>query len=412
MDSFPVCERCGESIPPEEPDCPFCSGRKRYPFLHREPILIVAVIALAIGLWIVTHGVTAAYERRQEQLAVQWSERGVAELRQSQWRLAIAHLRTALAYAHDNSTVRLRLAQALAADGQVPQAQAYLRALWEEQPGDGTINLELARLAARTGNLPDAQRYYHGAIYGVWANSPIERRRNARLELIDFLLLRRSFAQAESELIAVSAELPRDNTLRLRVARMFLQAGDPARALTEFRAVAQAEPRSAVAYAGAGEAAFRQQDYRAARYYLDRAVALNSNDAASAQLARTAELVLNFDPFVARIGHEERTRRVLRSVEQAQYRLEKCAEQVHIDLKVQPATGPVAADYAQVLALKPRMTASVLRRDPDLADSAMDLVFRSEEDAASVCGSAEGADAALLLVGRLYQSARAPGGGR
>ena len=187
MASLPDCVHCGEPLPPGEADCPYCAGRRRYPFLHSEPVLIAGIIALAIGLWIVTHGLTSAYETRQQHLAQEWEQRGQADLRNAQWRDAISDLRTALGYSHDNWTVRLRLAQALAADSQIPQAQSYLRTLWDEQPGDGTINLELARLAVRTGNLYDAQRYYHGAIYGVWTESPMERRRQARIESINSL---------------------------------------------------------------------------------------------------------------------------------------------------------------------------------------------------------------------------------
>src|SRR5512132_1177353 len=124
MASLPDCARCGEPIPLEEPDCPFCAGRRRFPFLHREPVLIAGVIALAIGLWILTHGVTGAYERRQEQLAQEWSERGNSSLRAARLPAAIGELRTALAYSHDSPGVRLRLAQALAADGKIPQAQS------------------------------------------------------------------------------------------------------------------------------------------------------------------------------------------------------------------------------------------------------------------------------------------------
>lgn len=405
MPDEPVCASCGEEILPDEPNCPYCAGRKPYPFLHREPILIAGIIALAVVLWLVTHGVTQAYGHRQDHLARTWYATGDAAFRAGQADAAIADFRTALAYSHDSPTVRLRLAQALAANGNIRQAQAYLRALWDETPGDSTVNLELARLATHTGNVADAQRYYHGAIYGVWDDDPVARRRNARLELTHFLLSHRQYAQAESELIALSVDLPNDPALRLQVGQMFLQTGDESRALTFFRDVAQKEPRSAAAFAGAGAAAFAQQDYGLARRYLERAVTLNAEDAQSKQLLEEAALVLQMDPYVARIGREERIRRVQRAFEQAQYRLEKCAEDKGVMLTAQPPPpGPLATDYAQIISFKPNVTTRALRNDPDTIDSAMDLALRSETDAASVCGAGEAADAALLLIARAHGS--------
>jgi transcriptional regulator GlxA family with amidase domain len=44
-----------------------------------------------------------------------------------------------------------------------------------------------------------------------------------------------------------------------------------------------------------------------------------------------------------------------------------------------------------------------LRRNPDLADIAMDLVFRIERETSTVCGTPTGADLALLLISRMHE---------
>ena len=44
-----------------------------------------------------------------------------------------------------------------------------------------------------------------------------------------------------------------------------------------------------------------------------------------------------------------------------------------------------------------------LRRDPDLLEPAMDLVFRIERQTNTTCGSPTGADMALLLIARLHE---------
>lgn len=395
-----VCNRCAETIAADEEECPYCDGRKRYPFLHREPVLIAAILALAVVLWLVSHGVTQAYAHREDHLARTWYAAGDAALRQGRINESISDLRTALAYAHDDTKVRLRLAEALAVAGQTRQAQAYLLALWEEAPADGTFNLQLARLAVRYGNVADAQRYYHGAIYGFWNDDPLTRRRNVRLELVRFLLDRHAMQQAQGELIALSADMPANPQWQMEVGDMFLEAGDAGRALTQFREVVAREPRNAAAYAAAGQAAFQQQDIPVARRYLDRAVALDPNDKRSAELLDTTNLILQLDPYAARIGRDERARRVTRAFEQTQDRLQKCAQQKGIALASNPPGVPIAADYQEFKALSPRLGIRSLRDDADLIDTAMQLVFRSQNDADRACGPAEGPDLALVLVGK------------
>lgn len=394
-----VCPRCAEPIPAADADCPYCGGRKAYPLLHRESVLIAAILALALVLWLVTHGVTQAYAHREDHLARSWYASGDTALRTGRVEESISDLRTALAYAHDDTKVRLRLAEALATAGQTRQAQAYLLALWEEAPADGNFNLQLARLAVRTGNIADAQRYYHGAIYGVWNEDPVSRRRLVRLELIRLLVARQATQQAESELIALSADVPSDAKWKIELGSLFLQTGDANRALGAFGDVVRQEPRNAQALAGAGQAAFQQQDYSLARRYLERARSLDSKDAPSAELLQTTEQVLQMDPFVSRIGRDERARRVLRAFEQTRSRMEKCAEQKGIVLSA-PSSGPLTADYQEFDALSPRIGIRALRNDPDLTDAAMQLIFRSQDDAASECGQPQGPDLALLLIGR------------
>ena len=399
-DQYALCPRCAEPIPADEPDCPFCAGRTPYPFLHREPVLIIGILALAVVLWLVTHGVTQAYAHREDHLARTWYDAGDTALRNGSTAESIAELRTALAYSHDDTKIRLRLAEALAAAGETRQAQAYLLALWDESPADGNFNLQLARLAARNGNLADAQRYYHGAIYGLWSDDPISRRRAVRLELIQFLLARHATQPAESELIALSADIPAEPKWKLEVAALFFEAGDANRALALFEDVVRAEPRNALALAGAGQAAFQQQDYALARHYLEKAVAIAPNDTRSADELRTSQLILELDPYEARIGRDERARRVLRAFELTQYRLEKCAEDKGISLSSQPSSVPIAADYQEFEALSPHIGLRGLRDDPELTDKAMQLVFRSQNDAAAACGQPAGPDLALLLIGR------------
>ncbi|HEU5452730.1 MAG TPA: tetratricopeptide repeat protein, partial [Terriglobales bacterium] len=204
----PTCPRCGERIPFDETRCPNCSRRTKRPY--PLALLITVLVLVAAALFVLTHFAAASFETKQAQLAQQWFERGELEFRSARVLPAIDDYRNALAYSHQNSRYRLRLAQALEGAGRLREARAYLLALWDEQPGDGNVNLQLARLAARDADENNAVRYYQGAIYGIWNEDPEQQRRNARMELIDFLVDRQRTRRAEAELIQLSVDLPKD----------------------------------------------------------------------------------------------------------------------------------------------------------------------------------------------------------
>ncbi|MGI9103423.1 MAG: tetratricopeptide repeat protein [Terriglobales bacterium] len=384
-------------MPAEEGNCPYCARLKKVPLYHREPVVLGGIVIIAVALFLLAHLVSKAYAARQQQLAQQWSERAERELQARQLDAAIVDFRTALAYSHDNSEYRLRLAEALARANRPRQARAYLSALWSEQPGDGTVNIELARLSAQNGNLADALRYYHGAIYGVWPDDPAARRREARLELVQFLLNRNTPQQAQAELMALAADLPpSDAALAMRVAELMTQAGDWRHARDEFLHVLSIEPNNAAALAGTGEAAFHLRDFSEASNYLQRAIDAGSENASAPALLTTAKLVLELDPYRVRLTAAERGHRISRSVEQAQSRLETCAQARNVDLR--SGSGNLQGDYAALLSVKPQLREAVLRRNPEIGDAAMDAVFRAERDAAQLCGAGDPSDAALLLV--------------
>jgi transcriptional regulator GlxA family with amidase domain len=53
--------------------------------------------------------------------------------------------------------------------------------------------------------------------------------------------------------------------------------------------------------------------------------------------------------------------------------------------------------------LKPRISAEGLRRNPDLVETAMDLVFRIERETSTACGTPTGTDLALLLISKMHE---------
>lgn len=409
-----LCPRCGKPLKPGA-TCADCARPRDTRRLGQQPLVFVGVVAIAVALWMITYFLTHAYIARQDHLARDWFRRGESDLQAQRLDSAVSEFRNALAYSHDNFAYRLRLAQALLAAHQWRPAQAHLLALWDQEPGNGTVNRELARLAAARGDFQGAVRYYHGAIYGLWDQNPVQQRREAHMELVQFLLQHKATQQAEPELIALAADLPRDPALLARVGALFREAGLYERALREYQVALALVPRDAAALAGAGEAAFQLGRYDQARSFLHRAVAANPKDAESDELLRTSELVLELDPFARRLSTEERSRRVARALQQARSRVEQCAEKSGLALNAAPAQAqpagqrgvtpplspaPLQPDYSDLLQLEKQFSSRELRRNPDLADTAMDLVFRAERDAAQQCGAPTGADSALLLLAR------------
>ena len=126
--------------------------------------------------------------------------------------------RTALSYDPENEDYRLRLGQALVAANRLNEARAHLLSLWEDEPASGDVNLTLARLFAKRQDPKSAIRYYNDAINGVWDDDPRKHRIDVRFELSNYLLQQRRTTEAQSELMALLAEDPRDlaDQLRLR----------------------------------------------------------------------------------------------------------------------------------------------------------------------------------------------------
>ena len=220
------CEQCGQVIPRREQKCPACGEDRRFLLSIPRNTLLLLSFPVLIILFLITSLAVKAYRAKEREVAQAWYVSGERELSAGRPEKALEDFRSALVYARNDSHIELRLAHTLAAAGHFPEARAYLLNLWEREPGNGTVNLELARLAANSGSAPEAIQYYHDAVYGQWADNPAEHRRQARLELAEFLLRVGQKAQAQAELIALTADLPRDAELETQVGALLLNAGE------------------------------------------------------------------------------------------------------------------------------------------------------------------------------------------
>jgi tetratricopeptide (TPR) repeat protein len=389
-------------------------------------ILLVLTLAAASGFAGVSHLVTR-YNLNQQARGRKLYRQGLTDAAANHYDDAIAAFRAALTCDPTNSQYQLSLARALRDSNdprRLDEAESYLLALWERTPQDAAVNLALARVEAHRDSIEDATRYYHNAMYGVWNSDQDANRSRARIELIQFLLKRNVSAQAESEIIALAAALPRDPAAHLETAQLFAKAQDYVNGLAQYEEVLHLDPDNPSALAGAGEAAYRSGNYATAQRYLRSAVNGNPADANSRALLATADLILRVNPFVSHISDAERNRRIAAAFSRAGERLAECAQQTGVDLSSAPAAKPAAAkttaamsaapgaDASPLLTLQSRWTAakpdlSRLRSpgENDLPDAIMDVVFQIEQQTAAVCGQPQGLDLALLLISQKREAA-------
>jgi hypothetical protein len=106
------------------------------------------------------------------------------------------------------------------------------------------------------------------------------------------------------------------------------------------------------------------------------------------------------DPYRPKISIADRNRIAMAAFATAGERLQSCAAAKHSS--AQPGT-PQLTLSDNWTAMKPRMTESELRRNPEVLDSAMELSFRIERQSGTSCGAPNEADKALLLIAKSHE---------
>ncbi len=241
---------------------------------------------------------------------------------------AAERFRSAVAIERDNRDYQLALANALLAVGKTAGAETIANEVLLNDSTDGAANLTMARINVREGDVADAGSYYHRAIYGRWPVDPAGHQTEVRLELIDFLarpdVARQNVKQELlAELLAVEDQVSDTNTQK-RLARLFLEAGSPARSAELFQAIIHKQPDSD-AYAGLGDAELELRNYRQARADFETALRLNRNDATVRKRLDLTDGVLGLDPMARGLSTAERYRRSALLLARALDGLKGCA---------------------------------------------------------------------------------------
>ena len=349
-------------------------------------------------------GLSRAYQAQRQALGNRWFARGAADLKANHFEAAVTDFRAALLYARDDYNYQLNLAEALIGSKQTGQASAYLLNLWDREPQNGQVNLELARIAVQKGQTNDAVRYFNDAVYAAWPPDQEAQRREARVELIGLFLRTNAKTQAQAELIALAANVGDDPAEQARIGDLFMRAADYQDALDAYRLSLKYKLHDAAALKGAGDAAFELGQYAVAEHYLEMAVAEDPNNGQAAERLKTSQMVVQLDPFRDEISSAERDRIIVEAFVTAGERLSQCPVPDNAGA-VSAGSPPVSSENVseQWAALKPQVTERHLRRDPDLGQKAMDLVFRIERQTSAQCGMPNAKDLALLLIAKEHE---------
>ncbi len=364
----------------------------------RVRFVLGSLAAAILPLAVLTATVTRLHRHHLETLAAEWSARADRAVRAGRATEGVDDFRSALLYAHEDRALRLRLARALVAARRPAEARGYLLTLWNDEPGNGSVNLELGRIAAQDGASDEAIRYYHGAVEGAWDTDAERRRREVRLELIDYLIAHGQAERARPDLVALTSDLPNDADGRKGLARRLADAGLYAQAATIYEHVLEQSPTDADALAGAGELAFRSAQYAVAARYLQRAVTEGASSPNVRRDAEIARLVLDLDPFQRRLALSARASRTTRAFALASRRLADC-------VRAHPDSARLAALTPET-ALSSRAATRSLVRHPDDVDVVMEAAFAIEIATAEVCGEADGPDRALSLIAAARKAER------
>jgi tetratricopeptide (TPR) repeat protein len=373
--------------------------RARAVWSESQAAKIIVLCGIAAVLFTGTLISMRAFQRYVRAVSQHAFQRAETKMQQGNAAAAVQEYRTALVYARENPDYRLKLGEALASAHRDQEAVAYLKGLWDREPGSGEINLQLARLMERVGNKADASEYYQNAIYGIWESDPEMHRRVARLEFSRFLLKQHQYQRAEAELLALLPEIPDDAASQMTAGDLFLEAGDARHALEQYERVLRREPSNANALAGAGQAAFQLANYDKSVRYLGEVVKQKHDPALEVTL-EVAKAAVELDPYQRRLTLRGRSERVARAFEITGARLKQC-----VSGNLLAANSAVSDANLQWESMKSKASVAALRRDPDFQDDVLRFVYGAEQLAAGQCGEGTPEDQALLLMAKEREGA-------
>ena len=128
--------------------------------------------------------------------------------------------------------------------------------------------------------------------------------------------------------------------------------------------------------------------------------AVESPSARLSDLRSVTGLVLTRDPLRPGLSLRQRHERLTAGFRRAVEAIDACVTK-------QPAVNNALESLrAEAGALEPQLTLERLRRTPELTDTALNLIYRMEQQTLDVCGEGAALDRALLLIARRHEADR------
>lgn len=348
-------------------------------------------------MFTITGVVVRLFHTKQASIAADWEKAGNVNLQTGHPAAAIENFRNSLLYSPDNSKLQLELAEALAAQGQLEEAESYLFNLRAADPENSMINLELARISARQDDVNAAITFYHEATFGQWPENAHVNQIAAWKELIEFLIRNGRTDQARAEALVMSADNPAAPEVGNAVAAYLAQVGDIQSALNEYQSVLRLAPNDVDALIGAGNAGLALGRFTEAERYFSRALqhgAKNPELAADRDLAGAAS---ELDPLNARLSDRERDARIIEIFDAADQRAKACLPSLAAGGSSIPNNlKPLAAQRA---VLPSKLTLSTFGAHPEYADQALNWAFAVEQAISPQCAGTL-ADHAIAILAR------------
>lgn len=378
----PTCPDCGAALPDADTPCTNCSAN-RFKWEHSRTVFLSLCGLLLIPMFTTTGVIVRLYHSKQAKIAADWEKAGNINLQSGQAATAIDDFRNALLYAPNDSQVQLDLAQALAAQGQLDEAQSYLFNLRTADPENSLIDLALARVSAQQGDIDAAVGFYHDAAFGQWSANAHASRVSAREELIAFLLRHNRQDQARAEALSMAADNPADPEIRNAAASFLSQAGDTQSAFDEYEHVLQIAPNDRDALLGAGKAALALYDFAAADRYFSRAIQ-HGDRAPDIQADRDLAVAAGeLDPLADGLSDNEKRERTVEMFTAAETRAKSCLPDA---LSASPSTPNNLTALANARsALPAHLSLAEINAHPEVLDQALAWAFSVEKAAPSQC---------------------------
>jgi chloride channel protein, CIC family len=275
---------------------------------HPQTRLLAGVVGVMVAAAMLIAFLNYSYRAERVTRAERSFKAGNEYLAKERYEEAIGQYRDALSISH-SAEHRMALAEALTKAGHWDEAVIYWDEILRAQPSSGPGNLGLARALGAQGQTSGAVTHYQRAIYGTWPEHSQEHRLQARMELVETLSKAGRKAEAQAELISLSANSPDDPAVRKQIARMCTELGLYRQAADLIREVAAHDPRDAGAFDGLGDAEFAQGDYNAARDAYRAAVKADAGDTTAEKKADLCDRILALDPDMRGLSGQERFER-------------------------------------------------------------------------------------------------------